>query len=130
MNFNFAVQPMHSANDDWIRDWLDSLSPIRTLGEIEIYMSQEPSEPDEDEFSYRGVTHASFALSINGQFVEIYVSNPPCEMPLQEEMEGSWWDYICDYCNNLSQGPRCFGAPVDVQAALDVIVQFEYRILL
>jgi len=129
MNFTIAVHPMYSTNDEGMKNWLDSLSLVKTIEDVEIYLSYEPSEPEE-EFSYRGVTHAHFDLNVNGQYVAIYVSNPPCEMPPQEEIEGSWWDYTCDYCNNLSQGPRCFGPPVDVQAALDVIVQFEFRTLL
>ena len=129
MDFTVAVHPMYSTNEDRIKNWLDSLSPVRTLGEIEIYLSREPSEP-EDKFSYRGVTHANFTLNVNGQYVAIYVSNPPCVMPSQEEMKGHWSEYLCDYCNNVSQGPRCFGPPVDVQAALHVIVQFEFRTLL
>jgi hypothetical protein len=129
MYFTVAVHPMYNTNDSWVKDWLDSFSLIRTLGDVEIYLSREPSEPD-DEFFYRGVTHASFALNVNEQYVEIYVSNPPCEIPPEEEMVGSRWDYTCNYCNNVSQGPRCYGPPVDVQAALDVIVFFEFITLI
>jgi hypothetical protein len=125
MDFTVAVHPMYTNNnEDRVIERFDLLLPIRTIGEVEIYLKHEPSEPD-SESSYRGVTHASFDLNVNEQYVAIYVSNPPCEIP----MKGSWWEHRCDYCNNLSQGPRCFGAPVDVQAALDVIVQFEYRTL-
>jgi len=128
MNFIVAVYPMYNTNENRVKNSLDSLSLIRTLGDVEVYLTQEPSEPDDEHF-YRGVTHAYFDLNVDGQYVSIYVSNPPCEMPPQEEMKGPWWDYTCTYCNNLSQGPRCFGAPVDVQAALDVIMQFEHKIL-
>ena len=129
MIFTFAVYPMYSTNEEWVKNWLDSLSPIATPDEVVVYLSSEPSEPD-GEFSYRGVTRAHFVLSVNAQYIAVYVSNPPCEIPPQEEMKGSWLEYRCDYCNNMSQGPRCYGAPVDVQTALDVILQFKFRILL
>jgi len=127
MNFTVAVHPMYSTNEGWIKEHLESLSPIKTIGDVEIYLTQEPSEPDE-EFGWRGVTHAYFDLNINGQYVSIYVSNPPCEPPPQGV--SNWWDYRCDYCNNMSQGARCYGSPVDLQTALDVIVQFDFRTLL
>ena len=125
MHFNVAVHPMYNTND--IKEYFESLSPIKTIGDVEIYLTQEPSEPKE-EFRWGGMTHAHFELNIDGQYVVINVSNPPCEPPPQEA--SNWMAYRCDYCNNLSQGVRCYGPPVDLQAAIDVIAQFEFRTLL
>lgn len=123
MYFTVTALPMESANERR----LDSLTPIRTTGESEIYLIREPSDPDDEKLLR---TSAYFTLIVSGQYVGFFVSNPPCEMPPCEEMTGPWWEYRCRFCNPLSQGQRCFGAHVDVQSALDVIVHFEFRALL
>jgi putative hemolysin len=123
MHFSATARPMSNENERPP----DSLTPIRTTGETEIYLTREPSDPDDE---YLLHTSAYFSLIVSGQYVGFFVSNPPCEMPSSEEMTGPWFDYRCRFCNPLTQGPRCFGAHVDVQAALDVIIHFEFRTLL
>ncbi|MDR2558334.1 MAG: hypothetical protein LBC86_02150 [Oscillospiraceae bacterium] len=112
MVYNFMLYPIDSEGitvEEIIAGWVDSDSYklLTTADDVNIYVRDFDEDP-------RGL----FILSVNGAYAEVSISID-CANP-----------DTCDRGVDYGSGHQCYGEQVDSQAALDGLMQFEFKTLL
>ena len=113
MNFNFFVSlPNYTTTaEESIQDWetqgVEPYYRLTTLGDLNIYVSESSDDP-----------RAIFVLSVNGAYVELSVTIP-CANPDS-----------CDRGWDFGSGHSCYGEQVNLQAAIDGLMQFRFITLI